>query len=70
MAWGIDEVDGDTVINNTRIFGTESCMGCHYSASIAVSSVDKNGTRKAQFGAPGNADFSWLLQLKAHFKEN
>jgi len=50
---------------NTMIFGTESCMGCHYSSSIATS-IDAKGN--AVFGNPGTAGFEWLLQLKAHVK--
>ncbi|MFT5084031.1 MAG: hypothetical protein ACI9Y1_002083 [Lentisphaeria bacterium] len=50
--------------NTQRIFGTEGCMGCHYSAAIATG-VDKDGA--AIYGAANTADFSWLLQLKAKF---
>ena len=56
--------------NNTRIFGTESCMGCHYSSSITVGEkVGSNGEKQAIAGEPGSADFSWLLGLKAQFKQ-
>lgn len=50
------------------IFGTEGCMGCHYSASIATGKTIVNGKPVATYGASAAADFSWLLQLKAQFK--
>lgn len=53
---------------NYLIFGTEGCMGCHYSASIATGKTIVNGQPVATYGAAAAADFSWLLQLKAHFK--
>ncbi len=62
---------GKDLINTQRkVFGTESCMACHFSASIAKGfTVDKNtGQKSPVFAAPADADFSWLLQLKAHFK--
>lgn len=46
------------------IFGTESCMGCHSSAGVAVSATGSNVT----FGPPLSADFSWLLQQKAQLR--
>ncbi len=56
--------------NETPVFGTESCMGCHYSAGIAVGSlVDQYGNTQVVYGPPSSADFSWLLQLKAHWKK-
>lgn len=60
----------DTKNTQKLIFGTESCMGCHYSSAIAVSdTISKiNGKRGAVFGEPGTANFEWLLQLKANFK--
>ena len=54
--------------NPNRIFGTESCMGCHYSAAIAVGEKIVDGKKTPIFGDPQSADFSWLPQLKAHFK--
>ncbi|PWJ43237.1 hypothetical protein [Sediminitomix flava] len=63
-----------TDLQNTHknIFGTESCIGCHFSASIAKDFyVDKKTNQKVPvFAKPADADFSWLLQLKAHFKED
>lgn len=61
--------------NFTKIFGTESCVGCHASASIAIRDTIENGERKAIFAQRYDpkyksmpiADFSWLLQLKAKF---
>ncbi|MBL3658837.1 hypothetical protein [Fulvivirga sediminis] len=61
----------DIVNTHAMIFGTESCIGCHYSASIATGfTIDpKTKNKVAVFGNPQEGDFSWLLQLKAHFKE-
>ncbi len=60
--------------NNTEVFGTESCMGCHFSAGIATNYVLKNinGTqiKTAVFGGDTTADFSWLPQLKANWAKN
>lgn len=54
--------------NDTPIFGTESCMGCHSSAGFAVDYIeDAEGTRTAIFGGQLSADFSWLPQIKAHW---
>ncbi|HEY0177376.1 MAG TPA: hypothetical protein VGC08_13420 [Pedobacter sp.] len=51
------------------IFGTEGCVNCHSSASIAISfTVDSSGNKKPVFGAPRIGDFEWLLQRKAQFK--
>ncbi|MCJ8315042.1 MAG: hypothetical protein MJK11_18990, partial [Pseudomonadales bacterium] len=57
--------------NTDRIFGTESCIGCHFSSSIATSiSIDKTTQVKtANYDIPGSADFSWLIQNKVQFKK-
>ncbi|WP_142525918.1 hypothetical protein [Methylacidimicrobium cyclopophantes] len=72
--------DGAPPIDNTPVFGTESCVGCHYSAGAAVGfrrkedggfQLDGNGRRipifgqNSHFGKSGNANFSWLLQIEA-----
>ena len=55
--------------NTDRIFGTESCIGCHYSGSIVTSiTTDADGKKTAHFEQPASSDFSWLLQMKAQFK--
>ncbi len=52
-----------------QAFGTESCMGCHYSAGIAtMATVGPGGTRTANFSGPLTADFSWMFQQLAHFR--
>lgn len=51
--------------DKTRVFGTESCMGCHSSAGICVR--DSLGT--PIFANQLTGDFSWLLSKKAHFKK-
>jgi hypothetical protein len=66
--------------NNGQVFGTESCVGCHFSAGIATDYVikkeyaDKDGKVSAQkvaiFGGDLSGDFSWLLQLKANWLKN
>jgi hypothetical protein len=71
--------DGAPPIDTTKVFGTESCIGCHYSAGTAVGfkkNADgslhiENGLKvpiygeNGNFGQNGNADFSWLLQIEA-----
>jgi hypothetical protein len=58
--------------NNAPVFGTESCVACHFSAGIATSYVEKaenSGTiqKVPIFAGDLTADFSWLLQLKANW---
>lgn len=56
--------------NAPNVFATESCMGCHSSAAIAVGGTPKPGTQQgAKFGHQLTADFSWLLQQKAYWKK-
>jgi hypothetical protein len=57
------------------VFGTESCVGCHYSAGAAIAfRKDAKGMtvpifgENANDGLTGNANFSWLLQLEAKSK--
>jgi hypothetical protein len=50
--------------SNQQVFGTESCMGCHSSAGIAVSGTTKNN---ANFSGQLTGDFSWLMEMKANF---
>lgn len=67
-----------------KVFYTESCVGCHYSAGAAIGFKtdpsgelmrDINGCKIAiygensNFGQSGSAHFSWLLQMKARQKE-
>jgi hypothetical protein len=57
-------------LNNAKqiVFGAQSCMGCHFSAGIATRFItDKDGNKQAIF-EPGMADFSWLLQTRAHWQ--
>jgi hypothetical protein len=71
--------------DRTRVFGTESCVGCHFSAGAAVGfKRDENGKlvredktglkvpiygKNGSFGQTGNAGYVWQLQLKARQKE-
>lgn len=66
-------------IDTTNVFGTESCVGCHYSAGICVGFkkdvygnylTDKNGRipvygENGHGGATGSGNFSWALQIEA-----
>jgi hypothetical protein len=65
--------------DTTTVFGTESCAGCHFSAGACVDFkrdengqlIYKDGNKVPIFGIDaagrqtGNANFSWLLQMKA-----
>jgi hypothetical protein len=67
--------------DRTRVFGTESCVGCHYSAGAVVAfKRDENGKlvrdpatglkvpvygNRGNFGQNGNAHYFWQFQLKA-----
>jgi len=56
--------------SNTKVFGTESCMACHYSAGIASGYTLHKGPKDTVkkipiFAGDASADFSWLPQLKA-----
>ena len=73
---------GAPSIDSTVVIGTESCVGCHYSAGIAIGfkrnaageEILQNGYpipiygENSHFGKTGNAHFSWLLQLEAKAK--
>ncbi len=59
----------DVKTTGQYIFGTESCIGCHYSGSIAKSIKMVDGVPTVIQGASASADFSWLLSQKAHFKK-
>jgi hypothetical protein len=75
---------GSPPIDSTKVEGTESCVGCHYSSGIATGYkkdtktgkivVDKNGIpsivtgENNHFGRTGNASFSWMLQLEPRVK--
>lgn len=70
--------------DRTLVFGTESCVGCHFSAGAAVAfKRDENGNlvhdptgfkipvygKNGSFGQTGNAHYVWQLQLKARQKK-
>lgn len=60
----------DTKNTQQTIFGTESCISCHFSSAIATGYKEQNGVKMPVFGLPTSADFSWLLNQKASFKTN
>src|SRR5262249_32683437 len=78
-----DRLPPGVVADTTRVFGTESCAGCHYSAGLCVGFkrneegqlLRKDGNKVPIFGInsnggrTGNGDFSWLLQMKAQSEE-
>jgi hypothetical protein len=78
-----DRLASDQVADKTLVFGTESCVGCHYSAGMCLGFkhdaegrlVYKDGNKvpifgiNAHGGRSGGADFSWLLQMKAQSRE-
>jgi hypothetical protein len=51
-----DLVAGSLDADQQIVFGTQSCMGCHYSADIAVARV-----KDKAFDLPATGDFSFLL---------
>lgn len=57
-------------IDNKMVVGTESCVGCHYSAGICIGFRGAGKDRKpiygenSHFGRSGGANFSWLLQIE------
>ncbi|MGY5351273.1 hypothetical protein ACXGQW_01655 [Wenyingzhuangia sp. IMCC45533] len=59
----------DTANSQKIIFGTESCIGCHFSSNIATGyTLDTNGNKIPVFDSrPSSADFSWLLNQKPSF---
>ena len=74
-----DRLPAGSVLDPTVVNATESCVGCHYSAGIAVgfkknpdgTFMRVNGARIPIFGeyggqrATAHAHFSWMLQLEA-----
>jgi hypothetical protein len=69
-----DRLMAGLVADATQVFGTESCVGCHYSSGIAVGYRTVNGQKQPVFGInsndgrTGSANYSWLLQMEAKFK--
>jgi hypothetical protein len=59
----------DTSNSHTLIYGTESCIGCHFSSNIATGfKYDSEGNKVPIFDSrPTSADFSWLLNQKPSF---
>jgi hypothetical protein len=59
----------NTSNSHTLIYGTESCIGCHFSSNIATGyTIDSKGKKKPVFNSrPSSADFSWLLNQKPSF---
>jgi hypothetical protein len=71
-------------IDSTTVFGTESCVGCHYSAGACLGFRqditgnylrDSAGNKipiygeNSHGGRTANANFSWMLQIEARSKE-
>jgi hypothetical protein len=71
-------------IDGTKVFGTESCVGCHYSAGACIGFKktvqgdfvrDASGRKvpifgeNSQGGRSGHANFSWMLQIEAKSSE-
>lgn len=75
-----DRLTDNSLIDSTMVVGTESCVGCHYSAGICIGYKRKvdgtpelapNGTRipvfgeNGHFGKSAHGNFSWMLQIEA-----
>ena len=58
----------ETSTDQTQVFGTESCMGCHSSAAIANGVTVDQGVKQATFAGQLSGDFSWLFSRRASFK--
>jgi hypothetical protein len=77
-----DRLAPEFSVDTTMVFGTESCVGCHFSAGACIGFRrnsahqlihDSNGNKIPIFGENGdsltaNGNFSWLLQLEAKSK--
>ncbi|MGD0961093.1 MAG: hypothetical protein ABSB19_14905, partial [Methylomonas sp.] len=77
-----DRLTDNELIDSTIVYGSESCVGCHYSAGIAVAfKKDDKGNEILKDGKPtpifginnhggktGGANFSWMLQLEPFAK--
>ncbi len=50
-------IEGFSNYAKQTVFGTQSCMGCHYSAELAVAKADQHA-----FRLPGIADFSFMVE--------
>ena len=78
-----DRLGPGQVADSTLVFGTESCVGCHYSAGMCLGFkrdaegklIYNEGNKVPIFGYyangghNGNSDYSWLLQMKAQSTE-
>ncbi len=51
--------------DNTQVFGTESCMGCHSSAGVIIKYDPQ--TQQSTSGPQLSGDFSWLPSQKASY---
>lgn len=75
-----DRLASQLSVDTTMLFGTESCVGCHYSAGACIGFRkestgrllhDANGNKIPLYGQNGNgghtggANFSWMLQIEA-----
>lgn len=71
-------------IDTTKVFGTESCVGCHYSAGACIGFRkgpdgqflrDGKGRKipiwgeNAHGGLNGNSQFSWMFQIESQSNE-
>lgn len=78
-----NRLSSNALTDSKMVFGTESCVGCHYSAGICIGFrrntagkliLDANGKKVPIYGENGNdglngnGNFSWLLQLEAKAK--
>jgi len=73
-----DRLPDNCVADTTPVVGTESCVGCHYSAGIATgwkrdmsgNPVTVNGVKQpvygidSHFGRTAHGNFSWMLQIE------
>lgn len=79
-----DDATEPVTPDRTKVFGTESCVGCHFSAGAAIGfKRDENGKlirdeggrlvpiygKNGSFGQTGNSHYYWQFQMKARQKQ-
>lgn len=64
-----DLVQGPLNDAKQRVFGTQSCAGCHSIAGIAAGKSKDDNYEDQAFYVEGTGGFSWLMQTRARWKQ-